>query len=603
MLSVLKSKHSAITLVILICSLWKIEAQVQEQQFLIDFGPNDGTNGNITSVPDFNGNYWNNYTDAAVSVMPTTLINTNNSNSGYLLEVTERMYTNGILNGGLLTSDNNLLGDLAINTATQDYFYTANKGELLFTNLNVDNAYQIEIFASRNSTNIRETKYHLIGKNDYKEVLQTSGTDIGGVGYHGNTTTVINSGLIFPDCEGKIRLEVIEEAGNYAYINLVRITEYSSVSYAINTDSRIAFMGSSVATGWNAVMDRGYAYQYTDLLKDRFLNTISTNDWDIMNISIPGNSTQKVLDRWDNHIIPQCSKYKYVVYALSLGNENIKNEGQVAFDRFRDNLEELIIKTKNEGMVPILTNTYPSMQYGDTEYNFLKEMNILIHRWDVPSINLLGGLDDGTGKWVNNYWDDDWHPNTIGHSELMYTLVPSLFDALDSGKPQPIKLTDTYIATGSSVSNSHIKFIPEHIVHSFTTSFEFKTNNTGVLSKLMTNNGYGNIAINNTGKLVYESPTNGIIEGLAIINDNQWHRVTLSHYYAQGLTFLYVNDQLQATINEQQIPLNLYLNSLDSPDNISYRNWSFYRSAMNVLEVAELEENEILKSRDRKSVV
>ncbi len=571
-------------------------SQTKEQEFLIDFGPNDIINGNATTNPDSNGNYWNNFINPVLSSQ-ITLSNSVNTLTSYTTEVTTNFLTNGILNGGLLAPNSALIGDLAIATATQDYFYATNKSTLEFKNLNVNRGYEFKIFASRNTTSIRETKYNFIGLNDFKDILQTSGTDIGGNGYHGNTSIIFSSGIIFPDCNGTIKLEVIEESGNFAYLNLIQLTEYSDVAYTIDSRLRIAYMGSSVATGWNAVSDHGYAYQYGELLSDRYVNNSSVNDWEITNISIPGNSTTDVMSRWNDHLVPECNKYNYVVYALSLGNEDVKTEGITAFNRFRDNLLTLITNATNAGMTPIIANTYPSRQYDATEYNFLKQINLLIHQWDVPSINLLGGLDDGTGKWVNGYWDDDWHPNTIGHTELMYTLVPSLFDALDSGKAQPSKISNTYLEMGSSVTNNQLVFTPQNTIHSFTNSFDIKTNSTGNIAAFTTSTGdVGYLSIDGSGYLKYTSPAGIEITGSTIVNDNQWHKITFVHYYARGKSFFYTDKAETGNHNEQLLCDHFYLHPLYAPTTVDYRDWFFYRSAMTGDEVDGLNDGLMLKS-------
>ena len=40
---------------------------------------------------------------------------------------------------------------------------------------------------------------------------------------------------------------------------------------------------------------------------------------------------------------------------------------------------------------------------GRNYYSYVKQMNLLIHQWDVASVNTLGAIDDGTGKWATGY--------------------------------------------------------------------------------------------------------------------------------------------------------------------------------------------------------
>ena len=73
---------------------------------------------------------------------------------------------------------------------------------------------------------------------------------------------------------------------------------------------KISFMGSSVCYGTGATNDYGYAYIYTDLLKQRKQENIG-KDWTTSNISIGGNTTQMVLDRWERAQLRDCGCYVF----------------------------------------------------------------------------------------------------------------------------------------------------------------------------------------------------------------------------------------------------------------------------------------------------
>ena len=47
----------------------------------------------------------------------------------------------------------------------------------------------------------------------------------------------------------------------------------------------------------------------------------------------------------------------------------------------------------------------------------------------MPTVNVLGAIDDGKGHWALG-WDDK-HPQNSGHHEFLYSFVPSLFEALE----------------------------------------------------------------------------------------------------------------------------------------------------------------------------
>ena len=69
------------------------------------------------------------------------------------MHLTTGFLSNGIKNGGLLEPDTELLGDFAINTATQDYFFIeenngAEKGGIDFKNLKPEKAYKFYVFTA-----------------------------------------------------------------------------------------------------------------------------------------------------------------------------------------------------------------------------------------------------------------------------------------------------------------------------------------------------------------------------------------------------------------------------------------------------------------------
>lgn len=578
-----------------ILSLLVCSSQTIEQNFLIDFGPNDTTNGNITISPDSNGNYWNNIFNPFATTPPTmfSLINSTNISVAYQLEVTNQLASNGILNGGLLMPDDLLLGDYAINTVTEDYFFTDTSGSITFSSLNTDRGYRFKIFGSRNTTESRESRYDIEGFNSTNGILQTSGTDIGGNGYHGNNSNLYISDIIFPDCNGEIKITITKHSNAFAYINFLELIEYNDAPQPALDNHLITIMGSSVANGQGADVNKGYIDLYDTLLQERFIDGDGLN-WSFTNISIPGNNTLDVLNRWDCDLLPELSKY--VVYGLSLWNEGIHDFGQPKFDQFRDNMLTLISMAKAKGKTPIVMNCYPNNHYNTTDYDFVKDMNLLIHQWGVPSINFLGALDDTTGKWVTSYENDASHPNNLGHSELFYALVPSLFDALNTGKAQPVKVNGTYLSLGSSISNDQLTFNPENSIHSFTTSFDIKTTLTGNIAAFTTMSGIGQISITPSGYAKYTSPTGTEIISSTVVNDNSWHKITLTHYYAQGKTILYVNKTEAGSFNEQLSCENLYLHPFNPPSIIDYKDWFFYRSAMTSDEVDALNDGLMLKS-------
>lgn len=371
----------------------------------------------------------------------------------------------------------------------------------------------------------------------------------------------------------------------------------SSYSIACPTISnlKIAYMGSSVASGTGATQNRGYNYLYTQILTNRYIQLKGLN-FNTVNISIGGNNTLNLLSRINSDLFPLCAKY--VIFGLSLGNEGIHGSAdqEATFNQFKTNMLKLINLAREKGMTPLMTNNYTRNDYTAADYAYIKRINMLIHEWDLPTINLLGAIDDGAGHWASGFWSDDLHPNDAGHAEFAYSMIPSLFDALEAGKPLPVRAKGNYVAMNNGASPVvQLKYVPDNTLHSFTHSFDFKTSSAGVLSTVKTT---GSISLDSqSGSIVYTSPSSGTkISGTTALNDNRWHRVTLTHYYAKGLTLLYVDSTLVGQKVERIIVNNFTLNDIQSPTEISYRDWFVYRAAMNRDEIAAICAGRMLKS-------
>jgi lysophospholipase L1-like esterase len=360
-------------------------------------------------------------------------------------------------------------------------------------------------------------------------------------------------------------------------------------------------MGSSVPWGQGAAPrdEKGYAWLWASYLQQSAVNTWTTN-----NISIGGNTTTDVTNRWDSDLLASCSRYVY--YGLSLGNEGIHERGQVAFDSWRSNMLALIDRTRAHSKTPIVGNSYPRGDFNATDYRYVKQLNLLIHEWDAPSVNLLGAIDDGAGRWARGYMDDNAHPNTAGHAELFYAVVPSLLDALAAGKPQPVRDTTSFIRLEKTDKIRRIALTPENVLHPFTLTFSFRTTSTGTLASLLSPSALSEeplpsaLKIGSDGMLAYETATMlGKLTSQAPVNDGKWHQVSLTHYHAWGRTFLYVDGApaTGATMSERLAPVLIFLNDAADPlQAVDLRELFLHRSAMCAEEVQALHAGKMLKS-------
>jgi lysophospholipase L1-like esterase len=740
------------------------------RSMLIDFGLNDGTNGNTTASPDANGSYWNNLLNNTGVADTFRLVDKQNQATGVKVKVGPNFLTNGIANGGLLAPSAALLGEYAVATATQDYFFVQGTGStsmatLRFSGLNANRRYVFHVFGSRQATaETRISQYKFTGANVSTITQTTTGTGVGANGYPGNNNTITKSDTLTADAAGGITLELSKLTGSFGYLNLLRMDivpgratpppvyytfqnpgfELGSLAYwatvggspggtavgqapkhqgsfaaqltgtnSLRLEQRISYqaangvgtyrlngwflnsaanalsgpqaahvellfysatnallgrfesdsvragtptdtwvrlsavgaipagaafvqaaavwrnstglatgrvyfddlavepyvpinankmtyIGSSVPFGTGATGNRGYTTLYADVLAAR--SAAGTGGpWVTANVSVPGNNTIDVTNRFDSDIFPQNGKYVFI--GLSLGNEGITGSNKDnTFNQFRDNMRGLITHARANGLVPIVAGNYGRNDYTPTEYGYVQRINALLNGWAVPTVNLLGAVDDlsGNGRYTPGYWFDDLHPNDAGHAEMARAIVPSLLDALAAAKAQPRRRVSAGITLRNSATAPAplVRLVPENVVHPFTTTLRFRTASPGQLLQVLDSAGLaaGTIQVASTGKLLYTSAKGRTIAGTKVVNDNRWHKLVLTHYYARGLTRLYVDSLAEGTAAERLRPTRLDLGGNAAPAHVQLRDFLFYRAGMNEGEVLAMAADSLLKS-------
>ncbi len=345
---------------------------------------------------------------------------------------------------------------------------------------------------------------------------------------------------------------------------------------------RSTVFGSSVASGSAAENNHGYWYMLKDCLEQR--------GWKVSSCSRGGDRTTRILDRFDDLL---SHDPEYVFIGLSLANEGIFNQDRsqkdAVYRQFKWGMQSLIALVRSNGMTPVVGLCYPNTDYTDDEYAYVKRMNLLMNTWDVPSANFLGAVDDGRGRWADGFEQDPWHPNTAGHREMFYAIVPSLFDALKAGKGIPQKADGNGFLTLETKHPASVRFTVDDTMHSWATVFSVRTKQDGVLAVIEGKTPHAEISVLN-GNIAYQS-----ITSKTAMDDGQWHLIALSHRYAQGKTQLFVDGRLIGTITEQIEPKAFTLGGHHAAS-ADFKEWLIYRAALNDLEVQALHEGQLLQA-------
>lgn len=233
---------------------------------LLDLGRHDNSNGHETISPDANGNYWNNIGSTAITVPQGLTIANLVTVSGTpttigVTALSDNWQENGTQNGGLLAPHYSLLGDFAIPTATEDYFFVNNgspgiTGTLRIFGLNPALKYTFSMFATRNVNELRTTKYSVTDVNGLHEVnLQTSGTDAGS-SYQpfGNDDDIVSLTGLVPNEAGELDLLVTEVNGLFAYLGVLQITPSAETTFTASP--------TPIDGGWRLQFNVGPGYSY-----------------------------------------------------------------------------------------------------------------------------------------------------------------------------------------------------------------------------------------------------------------------------------------------------------------------------------------------------
>ena len=200
--------------------------------------------------------------------------------------------------------------------------------------------------------------------------------------------------------------------------------------------------GSSVANGrGDEIVKDGYTGMLRALMAER--------GWEVLNQSRGGDAPQSMMTRFSPAGAPDPKvRYlttvnpSYIVIGLAFGNEGLykaktKEEKDAVYRGVIKGIKAFVDRARENNIVPSSRSGIRAASTRRADYEYVRRANLVQSMWDVPTVNFLGATDDGAGRWSLG-WDDK-HPQASGFKEMFYTFVPTLFEALEKGKPTPTR--------------------------------------------------------------------------------------------------------------------------------------------------------------------
>ena len=230
-----------------------------------------------------------------------------------------------------------------------------------------------------------------------------------------------------------------------------------------NSRLKVAIFGSSVAKGYGAEGEWGWANRWGDILKSK--------NWDYVNKSIGGDTTSKLLARIDTDLLAEHPDI--AVIGLSLANEGLREKEPLEiYKGYVKNLKKIVQILRKNGIIPIISNGYPHGSYTEKQYDYVQKFNEELATWPVYSIDLMGAMDNGHGRWLKGYYKDAGHPNSAGHEELTRAVPTSLLDSLISAEPRLLTPTRQWNNLKLGQSAGVLECQADRTLHSYTLGFE-----------------------------------------------------------------------------------------------------------------------------------
>ncbi|SDA37985.1 MULTISPECIES: GDSL-type esterase/lipase family protein [unclassified Janthinobacterium] len=326
-----------------------------------------------------------------------------------------------------------------------------------------------------------------------------------------------------------------------------RLRQFDSMFNRATQNRKILVFGSSVAYGYGSPTFNGWARRLAAALAPR--------GYTMVNKSIGGNKTTDLIGRFYADVVPE--NPGIVILGLSLANEGLLGiYKEAVYTQYITNMRRLVAMCREMGYKVIVTGVYGNNDYTAADYLYLKQADQELENSDIPYINFLGAIDDGTGKWRTGMSADAGHPNDDGYESMFRAIPLSLFDNVLSGLVCIPKAVNPHTIEVVSMLNGSIpvKYTSENGFGSFSVMCRIRRTATGPSGKPLiclehSSLAYQSVRVRNSTDVLELAigDSNGIVTDVATSTLNEYS-VIITFDYFSNIWKLYVDGVLKGTI-------------------------------------------------------
>jgi lysophospholipase L1-like esterase len=363
----------------------------------------------------------------------------------------------------------------------------------------------------------------------------------------------------------------LEKAEQEALVRL-KLEQEREARILKNSRMKVAIFGSSVAKGYGADKEYGWANRWGEILK--------TKNWDYVNKSIGGDNTSKLLSRIDIDILSEHPDV--VVIGLSLANEGIRGKNPLSVYRgYVKNLKKIIQILHKNNIVPIISNGYPHGAYTPEQYQFAQKFNEELALWPVYSIDLMGAMDDGQGRWLMEFTKDAGHPNSAGHEEMTRAIPATMLDSVWNVDLPSIVPAKSWTSLVTAQGQAHFQCQADRELHSSTFGFEVQLPDNAQGDVLLAKSEVWTCELNIQGaKRSIELVHQGQHLALDIPNSKEL-RIAISTSYGREELSLWLNGKATKMKFTRSPLQNFHVyGNVTEKTNLKFRNVFLYYSAL-----------------------